>query len=65
VADNDWLTGRQGGDRFSGGADSDTATDFTPSQGDTADGVENQTVLSAGVEETSITSQLILPTVQN
>jgi Ca2+-binding RTX toxin-like protein len=36
--DNDTLTGGTGADFFGGGAGNDTATDFTPSQGDTSDG---------------------------
>jgi hypothetical protein len=39
--DNDRLTGNQGGDHVNGGQGSDTATDFTPSQGDTQADVEN------------------------
>jgi VCBS repeat-containing protein len=35
---NDRLTGGPGADRFSGGPGTDTATDLTPSQGDTQDG---------------------------
>jgi Ca2+-binding RTX toxin-like protein len=35
---NDKLTGGLGADPFSGGAGKDTATDLTPSQGDTQDG---------------------------
>jgi Ca2+-binding RTX toxin-like protein len=35
---NDKLTGGLGADAFSGGAGKDTATDLTPSQGDTQDG---------------------------
>ncbi len=37
---NDTMTGGLGADRFQGGAGSDTATDFTPAQGDTKTGVE-------------------------
>jgi large repetitive protein len=37
-AGNDVLTGDRGADRFSGGPGTDTATDLTPSQGDTQDG---------------------------
>jgi Ca2+-binding RTX toxin-like protein len=36
-AGDDRLTGGTGADRFSGGSGPDTATDFTPSQGDTKD----------------------------
>ncbi|MGH8521241.1 MAG: hypothetical protein ACREU9_07480 [Gammaproteobacteria bacterium] len=36
--ENDTLTGGLGADSFRGGAGTDTATDFTPSQGDTQDG---------------------------
>jgi len=38
---NDTLTGGLGADRFRGGGGTDTATDFTPAQGDTKTGVEN------------------------
>jgi CSLREA domain-containing protein len=38
---NDTLTGGPGADRFRGGEGTDTATDFTPAQGDTKIGVEN------------------------
>ena len=38
---NDTLTGGPGADRFRGGAGTDTATDFTPAQGDTKTGIEN------------------------
>ena len=38
---NDTLTGGLGADRFNGGAGTDTATDFTPGQGDTKSRVEN------------------------
>jgi Ca2+-binding RTX toxin-like protein len=34
---NDRLTGRTEADRFEGGSGTDTATDFTASQGDTKD----------------------------
>ncbi|MEO5888231.1 MAG: choice-of-anchor Q domain-containing protein [Anaerolineales bacterium] len=36
---NDTLTGGRGADRFRGGSGTDTATDFTPAQGDTKTGV--------------------------
>jgi Ca2+-binding RTX toxin-like protein len=36
--DDDTLTGGSGADFFSGGPGTDSATDFTPSQGDTQDG---------------------------
>ncbi len=62
---SDTLTGGQGADRFSGGQGADTATDFTPSQGDTEDGtVEGVTVLAAGVDEPASTDQIFLPAVQ-
>lgn len=38
---NDTLTGGLGADKFRGGSGTDTATDFTPAQGDTKIGVEN------------------------
>ena len=38
---NDTLTGGLGADRFRGGDGTDTATDFTPAQGDIKFGVEN------------------------
>ena len=38
---NDTLTGGPGADRFRGGDGTDTATDFTPAQGDIKFGVEN------------------------
>ena len=38
---NDTLTGGRGADRFRGGEGTDTATDFTPAQGDTKIAVEN------------------------
>ncbi len=38
---NDTLSGGPGADQFKGGAGPDTATDFTPAQGDTKTGVEN------------------------
>jgi len=38
---NDTLTGGRGADRFRGGEGTDTATDFTPAQGDTKISVEN------------------------
>jgi Ca2+-binding RTX toxin-like protein len=38
---NDTLTGGLGADRFRGGSGTDTATDFTPAQGDIKFGVEN------------------------
>jgi CSLREA domain-containing protein len=38
---NDTLTGGPGADRFRGGEGTDTATDFTPAQGDIKFGVEN------------------------
>ena len=34
------MTGGLGADKFSGGVGIDTATDFTPGQGDTETGVE-------------------------
>jgi Ca2+-binding RTX toxin-like protein len=37
---NDTMTGGLGADKFRGGAGTDTATDFTPAQGDTKTGVE-------------------------
>ena len=37
----DTLTGGLGADKFNGGAGTDTATDFTPAQGDTKTSVEN------------------------
>lgn len=36
-ASGDTLTGDPGADKFSGGPDKDTATDYTPSQGDKQD----------------------------
>ena len=38
-ADNDVLTGGSGADAFIGGTGTDVATDFTPSQGDTQNGI--------------------------
>lgn len=38
---NDTLTGGLGADQFRGSGGNDTATDFTPAQGDTKTGVEN------------------------
>lgn len=40
AGDNDTLTGGLGADKFQGGSGRDTATDFTPAQGDTKTGVE-------------------------
>lgn len=37
---NDTMTGGLGADKFMGGTGTDTATDYTPSQGDTKTGVE-------------------------
>ncbi len=40
MASNDTLTGGIGADQFKGGSGTDTATDFTPAQGDTRSSVE-------------------------
>ncbi len=40
VGGNDTFTGGPGADKFNGGSGTDTATDFTPAQGDTKSSVE-------------------------
>ncbi len=71
---DDVLSGGPGADFFSGGPGTDTATDFTPSQGDTKDStVEKVTTISAAgtvVDATDttgdpeISSRVYLPTLQ-
>ena len=69
---DDTLTGGPGADFFSGGQGTDTATDFTPSQGDTKDNtVEKVTTVGAvaangadGIDLSTLTSRVYLPALQ-
>ncbi len=69
---DDTLTGDAGPDYFSGGQGTDTATDFTPSQGDSKDSTVEKvnTIVAAaangadGADLSTFTSRVYLPTLQ-